>query len=297
MKERKAEILLTFITIGWGSSYMFMKLGLNTIAAYNLIGLRFGIAFVVVLPLLLWHKSSINKKTLQYGSILGVLLFLIFALLLEGLKTTSTANAGFLLGLTVVFVPVIELFILKTKPDAHVMMSVVVAIIGISILTLQKDFKLLPGDLLCLLSAIVFASHIYITDKIGKIMNPLPVGILQLGVASIMGFIVSSKIETLSLPQSTIGWFAILSLALVCSAFGFVGQAVAQQHTTPARTGLIFSLQPIAALFFSVVFLNEHLGGKELLGASLILISVLISSQKKEALNADKRVILDERII
>lgn len=284
MKEKNAELLLILITIGWGSSYMFMKLGLDTIEAYNLIGLRFGIAFAVVSPLLLIYKASINRQTIKYGGILGILLFLIFALLLEGLKTTSTANAGFLLGLTVVFVPIIEIILLRTKLELNVLISVLVAIIGISILTIQKDFKLLPGDLLCLLSAIVFAIHIYITDKIGKAMNPLPVGIIQLGVSSIMGFIVASRVETLSLPQTTISWIAILALALVCSAFGFVGQALAQKHTTPSRTGVIFSLQPIAALFFSVVFLNEHFSGKELMGAALILTSVLISSRKKESL-------------
>lgn len=263
---------------------MFMKLGLDTIEAYNLIGLRFGIAFAVVSPLLLIYKASINRQAIKYGGILGILLFLIFALLLEGLKTTSTANAGFLLGLTVVFVPIIEIILLRTKLELNVLISVLVAIIGISILTIQKDFKLLPGDLLCLLSAIVFAIHIYITDKIGKAMNPLPVGIIQLGVSSIMGFIVASRVETLSLPQTTISWIAILALALVCSAFGFVGQALAQKHTTPSRTGVIFSLQPIAALFFSVVFLNEHFSGKELIGAALILMSVFISSRKKESL-------------
>jgi|GEM_PF-5028402 len=43
----KANLMLLLVTIFWGSSYLFMKIGLVVIEEFNLIALRFGIAFLL----------------------------------------------------------------------------------------------------------------------------------------------------------------------------------------------------------------------------------------------------------
>lgn len=52
---------------------------------------------------------------------------------------------------------------------------------------------------------------------------------------------------------------------------------IAQQYTTPTHTGLIFSLEPVFSAGFAFVFTGETLTGKGYLGATLILVSVLIA--------------------
>ena len=51
-----------------------------------------------------------NLRTLGYGSILGLLLFGVFAFLVPGMKYTTASNAGFLVGIVSVFVPVVHSF-------------------------------------------------------------------------------------------------------------------------------------------------------------------------------------------
>ncbi len=70
----------------------------------------------------------------------------------------------------------------------------------------------------------------------------------------------------------------MLGLALVCSAFGFVVQPVAQAHTTPEHTGLLFALEPVFAALFARLFLGEVLSTQGLLGAGLVLAGVLVAS-------------------
>ena len=70
----------------------------------------------------------------------------------------------------------------------------------------------------------------------------------------------------------------MLGLALVCSAFGFVMQPVAQRCTTPEHTGLLFALEPVFSALFAFVFLHELLSAKGWLGAALVLFSVLLVS-------------------
>lgn len=102
MKPLKAELMLIVVTMFWGSSYIFMKMGLDTLGEFNLIALRFGLAFV--LAAILFHKRlrRIDLRTLKYGALLGFLLLGVFTCITFGLKTTTTSNAGFLVALTVI---------------------------------------------------------------------------------------------------------------------------------------------------------------------------------------------------
>lgn len=286
MKPLKADFLILMITLCWGSSYIFMKLGLNSIEEFNLIALRCGFAFL--LSAALFHKSlrHTDLKTLKYAALLGLLLFGVFTGIMFGLKTTTTSNAGFLISLTVIFVPLIYVTVFKKKLKLSLVIGVCLAIIGIGFLTLNSELRIYPGDFLCIMGALLYAIHILITDSAAKTTNTLNLGILQLGFAGAYGLFFSFLFETPKLPNTSEGWVAVLVLSIVCSAFGYVVQPLAQKYTTPIRTGLIFSLEPLFAALFGFVFINEILPFKGYIGAALVLLGVLVSgwhgSNKKQ---------------
>ncbi|OME78356.1 EamA family transporter [Paenibacillus sp. FSL A5-0031] len=286
MKPLKADFLILMITLCWGSSYIFMKLGLNSIEEFNLIALRCGFAFL--LSAALFHKSlrHTDLKTLKYAALLGLLLFGVFTGIMFGLKTTTTSNAGFLISLTVIFVPLIYVTVFKKKLKLSLVIGVFLAIIGIGFLTLNSELRIYPGDFLCIMGALLYAIHILITDSAAKTTNTLNLGILQLGFAGAYGLFFSFLFETPKLPNTSEGWVAVLVLSIVCSAFGYVVQPLAQKYTTPIRTGLIFSLEPLFAALFGFVFINEILPFKGYIGAALVLLGVLVSgwhgSNKKQ---------------
>jgi len=286
LKPLKADFLILMITLCWGSSYIFMKLGLNSIEEFNLIALRCGFAFL--LSAALFHKSlrQTDLKTLKYAALLGLLLFGVFTGIMFGLKTTTTSNAGFLISLTVIFVPLIYVTVFKKKLKLSLVIGVCLAIIGIGFLTLNSELRIYPGDFLCIMGALLYAIHILITDSAAKTTNTLNLGILQLGFAGAYGLFFSFLFETPKLPNTSEGWVAVLVLSIVCSAFGYVVQPLAQKYTTPIRTGLIFSLEPLFAALFGFVFINEILPFKGYIGAALVLLGVLVSgwhgSNKKQ---------------
>ncbi len=95
--------------------------------------------------------------------------------------------------------------------------------------------------------------------------------------------------ETPSLPASPAQWAAILCLGLMCSAYGFLAQSVAQKYTTAERIGLIFSLEPVFSAVLSFLILHEILDWTDYLGAGLILSGVILSKfmPAAEAVNAE----------
>lgn len=278
MKPLKAELLLILVTLFWGSSYLFMKMGLDTIGEFNLIALRFGIAFLLAWAIFFKRMRQINLKTIKYASLLGFILFIVFTAITFGLKTTTTTNAGFLVSLTVIFVPLINIFVFKRKIELKLMISIMLAIIGIAFLTIQLPFKITVGDLLCMATALFYAIHIIIVGFAAQEVDTLNLGILQLGFAGLYGLLFSFIFETPSLPETANGWIAILVLSIFCSALGFIIQVVAQKYTSPARTGLIFSLEPVFAALFGYLFAHEIMSINGYIGAFLVLFSVILST-------------------
>lgn len=283
MSQLRADVLLLLATVGWGASYLLMKMGLDSVGEFTLIALRFGIAFLLAAAFFSKRLRQTNFQTIKYALLLGFLLFLVFVTVTYGLNTTTTTNAGFIVSLTVIFVPLFSIIIFKKKIELKLILSILIALTGIALLTIHPPFKMMAGDLLCIGTALSYALHITVAGIAAKAkeVDPLNVGIFQLGFACLYGLVFSFIFETPTLPSTPKGWFAILMLAIVCSGFGFIIQIVAQKYTSPTRTGLIFSLEPVFAAIFGYFFAHEIMSVNGYIGALLVFLSVILSTVKK----------------
>lgn len=87
---------------------------------------------------------------------------------------------------------------------------------------------------------------------------------------------VMTQISTFSGGSSGTEWGCVLMLGLVCSAFGFTFQPVAQSHMDSQRAGLMCALNPAFASILGVLILHESMNIEGVLGAALILSSLFI---------------------
>ena len=273
MSSKKAELLMVSVTLAWGSSYLLMKVGLNGIGPFNLIALRFGIAFVFMTLAFLPKFRKLTRATLLKGLLAGVILFLLFTGMVCGVNYTTASTAGFLTSTTVVLVPILESFLKRKSMVA----SICIAICGLFLLTATDGLALDKGALLCLMGALFYAIYIIVLDKIAKKEDAFLISIIQLGVASALGTVAMCLFETPSLPTRPVEWGAVIGLGLVCSAYGFVVQPIAQKYAAPEKIGLIFALEPVFSAILSFLFLHEVLDFRGYLGAALILSSVVFS--------------------
>ena len=123
--------------------------------------------------------------------------------------------------------------------------------------------------------------YLILNSKFTRDVESISYGVYQLGVAGVLGAIFTLAFEAPQLPTTTIGWVAILGLGIICSAFCFVAQAVVQQYTSPTHTGLIFSLEPIFAAIFALVFLGEGLTTQLLIGGAFILVGNFVAQMEQ----------------
>ncbi len=289
MNSQKAEFLMMTVTLAWGCSYLLMKVGLDAISPFNLIALRFGIAFVCMALIFLPRFRELTVAVLGKGVLMGVLLFLLFAGLVIGVNHTTASTAGFLASTTVIIVPILESVLKRRFPNKSIMFSILLAIVGLFLLTVKDTLGLDKGAAYCLSAALVYAIYIIVLDRIAKNENTLLISIIQLGVASLLGIVFMLWFEKPALPQTPVQWGAILALGIFCSAYGFLVQPIAQRYTSPEKIGLIFSLEPVFAAILSYIFIHEILSVKSYIGAALIFSGVILSQITKTGAVSKKR--------
>lgn len=275
--QGKANTLMVIVTMFWGISYTFMRMGLESLETFNIVAWRCSIAFIVAGLIFYKRMVNINRKTLVYASIQGFLLFAVFSLSLFGLQTTSVSNAGFILSLTVVIVPIFSSLLERKLPSGAVSIAVICTMVGITFLTLKESLSFQPGDILVAIAAVAYSVYLILNSSFTKSADSIAYGVYQLGFAALFGVICMVLFETPTMPSSPKSWIAIMGLGLICTAFCFIAQSVVQQYTSPTHTGLIFSLEPIFAAFFAILFIAEPFTLKLLIGGSFIMAGNLVA--------------------
>lgn len=275
-------LMMLTASLCWGASYLFMQKSLAEVGPCSLIVWRFGIAFVFSSLLFPRTLFSATKAEWKHGLLLGVLLGIAFYAVMIGLRGTTTGNAGFLLGCTSVFVPL--LCALKSRKwTFRILLAAAVSVSGIGLMTLQSGFRLRPGDLFCMLSALLYSFYIILAGGFLRNDNPLRIGVIQFsGAAAAAGAGALISGETAFLPATLPVWGEILFLGIFCSAAGFMLQMSAQKKLSPEYVSLLYSSEPVFAMILGLIFLAEPLSAGRLGGAALILCGILLSSLRRK---------------
>lgn len=280
MGKYKGELLLVITALMWGSGFVGMAVGLEYWTVFQLMGLRFTLA--TVLLCLIFHKKLrlINKAVLWKGAVLGVTLFAAFAVQTYGLLYTTPAKNAFLTAINVLIVPVLAYLIYKRRFDRYEVIAAILALVGIGFLSLTSSFTMNVGDILSILCAVLFAFDIFYTNVFVKKEDALALTIVQFMTASVLGIImmiVLGEVPTVVEPN---GLYIIIYLAVFCTCVAYVCQNIGMQYANPTKSAIILSMESLFGTLFSVWLLNELLTGRMIFGCFLILIAVLFAELK-----------------
>ena len=275
-ENHKYNIYMVIATIFFGMTYVLTKICLNYSTELHIISFRFLIAFVISLIFL----HPIKIKEILYSLILSVLLFMVFITMTIGVKYTTATNASFLISLSVIFIPFFSWIFNKEKPKKSIFIVLIIALIGIMLLTLDKNLEFHIGDILCLICSLLFSFHVLITERFVKNNNPITLGVLQFGGVAILSFLVQYPIEKFTLPKNEKFWISLMILSVFCTALAYIIQTVSQKKLSSTLIGLILSLEPIFSGIFGYFILNEYLSPQQYIGAFLLLISIIYVTVK-----------------
>ncbi|HHW00543.1 MAG TPA: DMT family transporter [Clostridiaceae bacterium] len=285
-KHLKADLSLLLATAIWGSSFTLIKNVIDHIPTFAYLSLRFIIASIILIAVFYKKLKYINKKAVIYGCIIGLMLFGGMALQVSGLYFTSASNSAFITGLNVIMVPLFSSAILKKKPDRSSVIGVILAFAGLFFLTGGLDFRFNIGDFLTLLCAVCFALQIIFIDRYNKEQDPIILTLIQISFTALLNTVVWLFIDYKPVVINANVAFTLFATAVLGTAIAYLIQTVAQKHTTPTHTALIFTAEPVFAAFFAMIIPNsngtvESLSLNTIIGCALILAGTLICELRK----------------
>jgi drug/metabolite transporter (DMT)-like permease len=284
-RARQAELSLIAITVIWGLTFSMVKETLDVIPPFVFMSYRFALAFIVMAAICGRRMSRIDRGTAAAGLLLGVFLYGAYSFQTFGLQYTTAGNAGFITGLFVVFVPILSTVILHQKPSLRSVFSVIVATIGLGLLSLQPGLKVNTGDVLVLACAFIYSLHIIYMDRFVQRYDLLLLTLLQMAVVAVLQAASAFIFEDFVFPTDGFVWLTVIVCGVFASALAFFVQAWAQREISPVRTSVVLIMEPVFSVFFGIILLGETLTWRGWLGCALMLTGMLITELKPESRN------------
>lgn len=282
--KNQAVIELCFAGIVWGFAFICTKWALVAFSPVMILLFRFSLAYLtgelIYSTLLKKHSIHTNsKKSMILAFPAGFWMASFLVLQTIGLKTTTSANSGFITILYIVFVPLISQFIYKKSTNPWAYVSVLLALLGAFLMMGGKMENVRTGDWLTLGCALLSAFQIIYIDQVSdKITEPFQFNNHQslwcfLVLAPLLLFESEPSFKSgVSSNDLNLAMWGIAGL-VVSSVVGFYLQVRSQKVLNPTTASLLFLLESPNAMLLGVLFLNESVTTAQFLGALIILAS------------------------
>ena len=281
----KGFLLLLIASLVWGSTFVPQKIAMDFWSPLQFTSFRFLLGGLILLLFINIKDIKINNKIGFISSSLASALILAIAALFQqiGIVTTSATNAGFYTSLYVIMVPLIGIFLFKI-PHWSIWPCVIICFFG-SVLLGTSDGDLFSlnlkyGDIWIISSAVFWAIHLHIVSYSVARFPVLIFSILQFilcGIFLLLYGIFFQSSSIFSFERVDIfGFFTLVYCSVGSVCIGFTLQMFGQKLVPPTSAALIMSSEAIFAAIFGWLILSELLNFKGFLGASLILLGIIL---------------------
>lgn len=285
-KELVSWIFFAVLSVIWGSSFILMKIGMETLSAYQVASLRVASAGIVLLPLTVRHIRSIPLNKLGIIFLSGILgsLFPSFLFCIAETKIDS-ALAGTLNALTPIFALVAGIMIFGLQVSSKKITGILIAFSGSILLLLSKGLKDSTNiyySLLIVLATMSYGVNVNMVQKYLSNVSSLKIASVGLSLCAIPA----------SLVLLLTGYFNIfISVAAIkgtiaASTLGVFGTAIANIlfYMLIKKAGVLFTSMvtygiPVVAIFWGILD-HEDIGWKQMVSLTIILVGVYIANRK-----------------
>lgn len=274
MNMNLAKGLMVSVILARSTSFLFSKITLAHMGLFELLGLRFFFAFLILF--LIFHQrmaAAVSRSFLKKAAVLGFILYLVMGAEMMSLKMSDIYFTAFLENMAFAFVPFILWAAGGKRPSLSLMGAILV--MGACLTLKGGGTGIQAGLLWGLAAALFYGLFIMETGKMASAADALALGAWQMGVMGILDLATSAVVETPVIPSDPASMGSLLALTLLCSAFGFTFQTVAQKYISSEDAGFLCALDPLFASVWGFLFLGENPGLTGCMGALLVLVGMV----------------------
>jgi drug/metabolite transporter (DMT)-like permease len=268
----------------WGGSFVLMKDAIQEQDVYSFLSSRFLVASALMIAYRPNVFKGLTSKFIRQGVLAGVLLGGGYIFQTLGLAKTTVSNTGFITGLYLVFTPLISLIILKRKVLNIQWLAVVVATLGLFLIS-YNGISIGIGEILVLISALFYGAHFVALGEWSDGKNTYALTLIQILTVSAIASI-CALVNGYQLPPSSNVWQAVLFTAFFATFLAFIVQTKAQSVMSATAASVLLAMETPFALFFGLVFNSDPLTMRIIAGGTMVMFAmgvVIWSDNKKSA--------------
>ena len=274
-------ILVLFVSLSWGASFMFTRLAVDEIAPTYLVIARLFLASILLGPIFIRMKDLIlMSKEIPSILILGMInAALPFFLYAYSAQALSAGMLSILNGTSPLFALIIAITLFKQNTTLLQILGLCLGFVGLLIFIgfNQLSFIFFPVSL-CLIGAFCYAYSNNILFKLNHIRSAA-----LASVTMISGFFFSLPLIFMETSEFSLNLspqiiFAIFFLGLISTGISFIAYVVLLQRSSPVQASSIIFLVPVTGIFWGAVFLGEVITRNVLIGAAFILVGIALTN-------------------
>lgn len=278
MKSRLVWLLLCLI---WGSTWLFIKLGLNDLPPFTFAGIRFVIASAILFVIIKARRLSLPRTRAAWTllAVTGLLSFsLNYGLLFWGEQYISSGLAALLQATIPAFGLVIAHFYLPGEQMTPVkIFGVVMGVAGVGVVFSNQlsvaGPRALAGCAALVVGSACAAFANVLVKKRGAKLDPaiLAGGQMLFGLIPLLVIGIPLEGNPLQFHWTRMAIIALFYLAIVGSVAAFLLYYWLVQHMDVTKTMLVALVTPVIAVTLGVIVLHEELNWRTFVGGAMIM--------------------------
>lgn len=264
--NNKYVILFLFLVVcfTWGTTWIGIKIAVETVNPLLAAGLRFVIAFPFLVLITIIAKSPIlfPRKSFHFFLLLTLFYFTIpYYLISFGEQYVSSGLTSLLFSTMPIFSIIFAKIILKDKIYINQVIGITVGFLCLMYILISEGFILSYSDfwgVISILLAALMHGFLYVySKKAGEGINVFTFNTLPIGVAGIALCLLSFTFEENNFQNISLNsWLALIYLGIFASVFGFIAYFFLLKRMSPVVLSFIFIIFPVVAIFISSIY--EH---------------------------------------
>ncbi|SMC29349.1 EamA domain-containing membrane protein RarD [Andreprevotia lacus DSM 23236] len=238
--------------------------------------LRFGVAALVMLAIMLWRRGSWPRGSTLLGLAgMGLAYAAQAYCYFSALHYASAALAALLLYLYPVVVTLIAAVFLRERLRKRALFALALACGGL-VLTIGNGLAgRLPGILFGLSTAFIYSGYILVGSRLTPRAGALPAASVVM-VSAALALSSSTLFATPHWPQGMNGWLAMAGIALVSTVIAIFAFLAGLDRLRAAEASTISTLEPAVSVVLAASLLGEPMGAQQWLGGAAILAAALL---------------------
>lgn len=275
--------LLLGVALIWGSSFVFIELGLEHLTPAQIAFLRLALG-TGALALVPASRRRVARGTWPKLVLLGMtwmgVPFLLFPIAQQSIDSSL---AGMLNGGVPLWAALVATLVVRRLPPRGVLVGLAAGFTGIvliSLPTLDTEGSSTIGAMLVVLATVLYGISLNIAVPLQRASGSLPVILRAQAVAAVF----TLPFAAVGLPQATFAWgslAAVIALGVLGTGLALAMMTTLAGRVGAARGSIAIYLVPVVAIVLGTTLQGDHVALMALVGTAFVIAGAAITSRSQ----------------